>query len=117
MRVSSILMLVLLLASSGSAKRKGSKRGRRAASTAALAPRIDRIKMQLQDGALPLDEGVAQLVALDEQAKQPADVATLNAVLGELYRHRTAAARSCPPEDRALRGRSLPPRIRRVGAR
>ena len=43
--------------------------------------------MRLQDGALPLDEGVAELVALDEQAKQPADVAVLNAALGELYRH------------------------------
>jgi hypothetical protein len=88
MRLCSVLSVLLLATygTGGSAKRKMSKKGRRAAGVS-LTPRIDSIKMRLQDGKLPLDEGVAALVSLDDQAKQPADVAALNAVLGELYRH------------------------------
>jgi hypothetical protein len=86
MRVCSILCILVLATGGESAKRKTSKKGRRAASVS-LTPRIDGIKMRLQDGQLPLDEGVAELVALDDQAKEPADVARLNSVLGELYRH------------------------------
>jgi hypothetical protein len=88
MRLCGILSVLLLATygTGGSAKRKMSKKGRRAAGVL-LTPRIDSIKMRLQDGQLSLDEGIATLVGLDDQAKQPADVAALNAVLGELYRH------------------------------
>ena len=95
MRVSRIFCILVLATGGESAKRKMSKKGRRA--SVSLTPRIDGIKMRLQDGQIPLDEGVAELVALDDQAKEPADVARLNAVLGELYRH---IARQQPGADR-----------------
>jgi tetratricopeptide (TPR) repeat protein len=84
------LFLTMLLATSCwqcEAKRKMGKKGARRASGASLTPRIDSIKAQLQDGQLPLDDGLAKLVALDGEAKRPADVAALNGVVGELYRH------------------------------
>lgn len=95
-----MVMVVLLLLLDGpgpiigSAKRQQSKRhGKRHRNSAraslgvSLVHRIDVIQAGLQAGQIALEEGVTELVKLDDEAKQPADVATLNAMLGELYRH------------------------------
>ena len=108
MRFAVVLVATLLLCNTiGEAKnsKKGTNKkprqrkggGASAQQHSTVGLRIGELTEQLQAGELNAAEGVEALARLDNVATEPGDVATLNGVLGELYRQ---LARQQPPADR-----------------